>query len=174
MTFRLRRNAAKGRFACVLKVNGENTLFRQKLPDVNCRKWLLFPENTDGVVVAGFQKTDDATEQFRVLPKAESKAREVDYGADVGTVTLTVFGESKGLPPAGDNSRESLDTKALENAKPAKAKAKDFDVLTAQLLQDAERGLIAEGTTVGSKIAIVKFQADPQPLMSLTVTYYKK
>lgn len=174
VTFKLRRNAGAGRFACVLKVNGENTLFRQKLPDLNCLKWLLFPDNPDGVVVTGYQKTDDVLEQFRVLSKAESKAREVDYGVDVGTVTLTVFGESKGASPAGDTSREALDAKAIENAKPAKTKAKDFDVLTAQMLQNAERGLIAEGNVVGGKVAIVKFTADPQPLMSLTVTYSKK
>ena len=174
VAFRLKRNVEKGRFSCVLKVNGENTLFRQKLPDANCRKWLLFPEDKAGILVAGFQKTDDKTEEFRVLPKAESKAREIDYGSDVGTITLTVFGERKDGPPAGDNSRETLDTQALENAKPPETKPKDFDVLTAQLLQEAERGLIAEGNTVAGKIAVVKFKSDPNPLMSLTITYYKK
>ena len=158
----------------MLKVNGENTLFRQKLPDLGCKKWLLFPEDKGPLDIGGFQKTETTSEQFRVLAKAESKAREIDYGADVGTITLTVFKESKATPPRGDLSDETQSTKILEKAQLPEPKPDNFDILTSQILKDAERGLIAEGTTVGSKIVIVPFVPDQTPVMSLTIVYYKK
>ncbi len=175
--FRLKRNAPSGTVGCVLKVNGENTLFRQKLPDANCRRWLLFAD-TKVVEVIGFQKDETTSEQFRVLSKAESKAREIDYGADVGTITLTVFQEQKGPGPRSDLTDETQSTKILEKAPTTpEPKPDNFNALTVQLLEDANndtRGLIAEGNKVGAKINIVKFVADPTPVMSLTVVYYKK
>jgi hypothetical protein len=174
VTLKLTRTGDKGIFGCVVKVNGENTLFREKFPDANCRKWLLFPETKDPVEIVGFQKDETTSEEFRVLSKAESKAREIDYGADVGTITLTVFPELKGQPPRGDLTEETQSTKVLEKAQTPEKKPDNFNALTAQLLEDANRGLIAEGNKVGSKIEIVKFTADPSPIMSLTIVYYKK
>lgn len=177
VTFRLRRGTGTAVFACVLKVNGENTLFREKAPDLHCRKWLLYPEDKAGVVVQGFQRDDKTTQQFRVLSKAESKAREIDYGADVGTVTLTVFKDLKGRPPGGDLSEETQGTKVLEKAKVPARKPDNFNALTAQLIEEANssRGLIAEGNTVDNGITVVKsFTADPTPVMALTLAYYKK
>jgi hypothetical protein len=173
--FRLRR-AAPGAdtFACVLKVNGENTLFRQRLPDLRCRKWLLFPDDKAGIPVIGFQKNETTTERFRVLSKAASKAREIDYGADVGTITLTVFRDQKGKAAKDDLSEEGQNAKVLEQAKAPEKKPDNFNALTAQLLDDANRGLIGEGTAVQSGIRVVKFTADPTPVMSLTVVYYRK
>ena len=177
VTFLLKRNTEKGTLACVLKVNGENTLFRQKLPDQNCRKWLLFPEEKTGIEVIGFQKNDTTTEQFKVLSRADSKAREIDYGNDVGTITLSVFGEQKGTPPAGDLTEETEKTKAVERAQLPEKKSNNFEALTAKMLEEGNRGpggLIAQGASVGKTINVVKFTADPTPLMSLTIVYYKK
>lgn len=167
------QQGAKAKMACVLKVNGENTLFRQKLPDLQCRKWIL--EGGSNVQVNGFQLDNDTSETFKVLSKAESKAREIDYGNDVGTITLTVFQEQKGKPAKGDLSDETQQTKAVEKAALPEKKADNFNALTAQLLDDANRGLIAEGgEKKGNKVEIVKFTPDPTPVMSLTVVYYKK
>lgn len=176
VTLKVSRAAGKGVLACVVKVNGENTLFREKLPDLFCRKWLLFPEDKGGTEIVGFQKDETTSEQFRVLSKAESKTREIDYGADVGTITLTVFGELNGQPPRGDLTDETQNTKVLEQAAAPKEKPANFNALTAQLIEDANasRGLIANGKKVDNKIEIVKFTADPTPLMSLTIVYYKK
>ncbi len=91
-------SAAPGRFGVVLKVNGENTFNRERLTDFNCKKWILggqFPQ----IEVDGFQVDSDVAEEFRVLSQAESKSAEMNYGPDVGTITLAVFKE-KGKPPA--------------------------------------------------------------------------
>ncbi len=180
VSFQLKRNTEKGTLACVLKVNGENTLFRQTLPDVQCRKWLLFPDNKTGLTIVGFQKTETVLEKFRIASREESKAREINYGTDVGTITLTVFGENTGTPPALELNDESQRAKILENAQSPETKPKNFDALTAQLFEDAgsrggERGgLIVQGKEEEGKIRVVKFTSDPNPLMSLTVTYYKR
>jgi hypothetical protein len=173
VVLRLQSRVPKDTLACVLKVNGENTLFRQKLPDLQCRKWLLLPENPLGIEVTGFQK-DGKT---RVLSKAESKDREIDYGSNVGTITLTVFRERRGKAPGGDLSDETQNTKVLEQAKLPEKKPDNFGALTAQLLADANRGgggLIGEGKPAEGPIRILKFDPDPTPIMSMTVIYYKK
>ncbi|WP_020472697.1 hypothetical protein [Zavarzinella formosa] len=174
VTLRVKHAAKSGIFGCVVKVNGENTLFRERFPDLQCRKWLVFPENKAGIDIIGFQKNDTTTEQFRVLSKAESKAREIDYGADVGTITLTVFRDRKGMPPVGELGKEAEITKVLQDAHPPENKPMNFHALTARMLDDANRGLIGEGNTVGSEIKQVEFKSDPIPVMCLTVVYYKK
>jgi hypothetical protein len=174
--FRLKRGTGKGTLACVLKVNGENTLFREKLPDLQCRKWLLLPDNTQGLDVMGFQKNDQTIEEFRVLSRAESKAKEIDYGADVGTITLTVFRERQGKSPAGDLSDETQNTNALEQAKRREKKPDNLGALMAQLLADGNRSshLIGVGDDKPDAIRILKFDPEPAPIMSITAIYYKQ
>jgi hypothetical protein len=174
VTFRLLHNAGSGTYACVLKVNGENTLFRERQPDVQCHRWLLLPDNKSGIEIVGFQQSQNTSQAFRVLSKAESRAQEIDYGADVGTITLTVFGELKGARPADDLTDETQTTRIVEKAKLPDKKAESFNALSAQLLADANRGLITEGNVLGRKINLTKFTSDPTPLMSLTVIYYQK
>jgi len=52
-------------------------------------------EMGESFAVRGYQLGTDRVETFRVLSVPESKAREVNYGTDVGTITLTVFPEGK-------------------------------------------------------------------------------
>jgi len=93
VTFVLKRKAKDNvRYGVVLKVNGENTLGRQRLKDADCRKWILEP-GAPPVTVRGFQVDNQTAEEFRVLSRAESKAKEIDYGTDVGTINLVVFRE---------------------------------------------------------------------------------
>ena len=70
---------------------------------------------------------------------------------------------------ASDLSDETQSTKIVERAKLPGKKAGNFDALTSKLLADANRGLLTEGTVVDRKINLFKFEADPQPLMTLTV-----
>ncbi len=97
-----RTEHAKGRLGVVVKVNGENTLNRQRLRDIDCRKWVLDPGATP-MKLEGYQLEQDTAEEFRVLSDAESSAAEFSYGADVGMISLTVFREVGGeaLPEAG-------------------------------------------------------------------------
>lgn len=174
----LRRDNSRERYGVVLKVNGENTIEKQRLPDLQCRRWILDP-GQGPMAIDGYQINNRQKEVFRVLSAPESQAREMDYGADVGTITLTVFREWKGQkkpPDPSDEAREAqvvhagtLQTKPQpgEPEKPA-----TLGALTARLLEDANRGIIAEGPTQPGAVTVVKFDPDPLPVMCLTITYY--
>jgi hypothetical protein len=164
------RDTKAGRYGVVLKVNGENTLDKERLPDARCRMYVLTNPN-ETVPVRGYQLGTDRVETFRVLSVPESKAREVNYGTDVGTITLTVFPEGKA--PAPDLSEDAAEKSAVAAADLPAEPSKSFDALKAKLLEDANRGLIAEGAQVEGKVQVVKFTAAATPVMTLTVIYYK-
>jgi hypothetical protein len=166
--FVITKDAKAPRYGVVLKVNGENTLDKQRLPDVRCRKWIM-TDAGETVTIRGYQLGTDRVETFRVLSAPESKAREVNYGADVGTITMTVFSEGKApTPDLADDAAEKSAVAAAELPP-----AKSFDSLKAKLLEDANRGLIAEGAQVEGKVEVVKFTPAATPVMTLTVIYYK-
>jgi hypothetical protein len=48
------------------------------------------------------------------------------------------------------------------------------DALKAKLLDDANRGLIAEGAQVEGRVQVVKFTPAATPVMTLTVIYKAK
>lgn len=171
-----RRDGSDKTFLVVIKVNGENTLGRQKLPDDQSRAWVIPPKLGRGPwELAGFQVTDDQSERFRVASKAESKAREVDYGTDVGTVSLTVFAERTGKP-ARPKTYDQKDAELVKHAElPGGDKKGTFAELQSDLYSALDRGLIVEGgERVGSKVESVKVERDPTPVMAATVNYYRK
>ncbi len=180
--FVLQRDNSRERYAVVLKLNGENTIARQRLPDLQCRPWVL--DAGDGpMVIEGYQIDNKEIEKFRVLSARESRERESKYGADVGTITMTVFRERKDKPKPPDLSNEAREaavvSKGTLETKPNKdepAKPANIDALMARLLADATRGgeggLIAEGERRPGATITVKFTRDPLPVMSLTIVYY--
>jgi hypothetical protein len=163
-------DAKPGRYGVVLKVNGENTLDKERLPDARCRMYVLTSPG-EKVLVRGYQLGVDRVETFRVLSVPESKASEVNYGSDVGTITLTVFPEGKA--PAPDLSEDAAEKSAVAKAELPPEPSKSFDSLKAKLLEDANRGLIAQGAQVEAKVQVVKFTPAATPVMTLTVIYYK-
>src|SRR5262249_50284541 len=88
----------------VLRVNGENTIFREKFDDRDCAKWLLAPKGKpmgnmrDTIVVRGYQVDDEARKDFKVEAPERSKDNEVRYGPLSGTIQVTVF-HAKGDKP---------------------------------------------------------------------------
>ncbi len=94
-------NTSKDVCGVVLKVNGVNTIFKEKLPDKDCHKWILKPEAV--TVVRGFQTNLAERRDFDVQSPAESRATEVKYGDFSGLFQVTVFvahGEAKPEAPA--------------------------------------------------------------------------
>ena len=168
--FVIAKDAKAQRYGVVLKVNGENTLFKERQPDLRCRKYIL-DDPGETVTIRGYQHGTDRVETFRVLSAPESKAREVSYGADVGTITMTVFPEGKA--PAPDLADDAAEKTAVAAAELPAEPSKSFDALKAKLLEDANRGLIAEGAQVEGKVVVVKFTPAATPVMTLTVIYYK-
>jgi hypothetical protein len=166
--------AKVGRFGVVLKVNGESTQWRERLPDFYCNPWVL--EAGEGPYrLHGYAISDDKSVAFRVASAAESKALEMDYGADVGTITMTVFRELVPRKKTGMDLKD-LDAplvKVVEKAADVE-EAADLSVLKANLLKDANRGVITAGKGFASKIERVRFTPDPDPVMAVTLIYYKK
>ncbi len=172
-----RQDSSDRVFGVVLKVNGENTLFREKLPDAQCRCWLNYPEDRGKAQdKEGFQVRNDKVEKFRVASRAESKEREVYYGSDVGTITLTVFPERRGKAPRPPRDFEQKDELLIRRSElPSKEKPSTFAKLQQTLYQDLDRGLITEGgQVIESHIEVIPFQRDPTPVMTLTLHYYRK
>jgi hypothetical protein len=173
VTFWLRRNdASKARLGVVLMVNGENTLYKQRLSPELCTKWIFDP-GAAPYSVEGFKTKESSGEAFRVMSRAESKQNEVYYGADVGTIGLVVFQEKrvKEEPKLLTDDEEDLaliHRGALPDQPPASLAA-----LRQQLRTDSARGLIGTGETIDIKTDKVTFDTDPTPVMALTITYYK-
>lgn len=172
VSFAIRRlDASSTNYAVVLKVNGENVLFRQRMPDFECRCYVLYA-NSAPVLVPGFQKDDGSAEQLVVLSRAESKEKEIHYGTDVGMITMTVFRELKGRP-AVEVHDEMAEVAVLQQMPTLTARAKKPSDLRAKLIEDANRGLLDAGTEVKSEIRRVKFLKDPTPVMCVAIQYYK-
>ncbi len=174
VAFRLVRDDSKVRYGVVLKVNGENTADRQRGPDLHCSRWVLAP-GARPITITGYQVDDDHEEPFRVLSRAESKRREVNYGEDVGTITLTVFRQQtrEPEPPGPDEARQQKRLQAVAQAR-LPGNKEDFQALKSALLAEAieERGLIVPGSKVKSRTRTVEFRPAPTPVMTATLFYY--
>src|SRR5262249_8163509 len=113
VSFVLKRKAtSKAPYGAVLKVNGENTLYKERLPDEQCHKWILY-DGEGPITVYGYQINEKKAEAFRVLSRAASKQNEIYYGADVGTITLSVFSEKRGKEPPPSLNDDAEDLAAL-------------------------------------------------------------
>ena len=174
----LRRNdPGPSRYGVVLKVNGINTARKERLPDLQCLRWLLDPTSSS-VSVEGFQVTKGRREAFKVLSPEESKLNEMNYGADVGTISLVVFRESKIKEKSPSLlSDEQEDVAALTRAVYPAEKPRNLSVLKQQL-RDASakpttRGLIVGGNLAANETVEEDFKPEPIPVMSATIIYYR-
>ena len=162
----------------MLKVNGENTLYRQVVRDIDCAKWILSPDHKR-TVVKGYQLQGNKAEKFTVLSKSDSAKRAMDYGREVGQIQLTVFQELKGAKPVPTIlNEEDQDLIAMLRGVHPSEQPKNLGALKHQIRlagrKEAQtRGLIVQGEQAANKVQTVKFNADPTPVMSVTITYFK-
>lgn len=178
----VRNPESQDRVAVVLKVNGENTLYRQTVSDLECSKWILSKEHVR-TVVRGYQ-IDGANEleSFEVLSRSESEQRAIDYGRNVGQIQVTVFREENlqladDLPPAIPDEDEEDLAAMLRGIQPEKS-PKNLSALKHQLRlagrdEHQTRGLIVQGQKADNEIRVVTFTPDPTPVMSATITYFR-
>ncbi len=159
------------RYAIVLKVNGENTLHQERLPSLQCRKWVLAPEDKP-IVIRGFYLPDNKTVQkFRVLSSEEAKQKEMYYGVDVGTISMTVYREKRGKD---DPVLASEDEGAVRRARYPDEKPRSLDELKNKLRVNGKRKLIVDGQKIeGPTLRHVEFRTDPVPVMSAVISYYR-
>lgn len=171
-----RKTTNKAPYGAVLKVNGENTLYRERLPDEQCHKWILY-EGEGPITVYGYQINEKKAEAFRVLSRAASKENEIYYGADVGTITLSVFSEKRGKEPPPLLNDDAEDLAALHRGAFPSERPLNLAALKHQLREDAkkssDRGLMVPGQQIDAGIRRVTFKPEAVPMLSVTITYYK-
>jgi hypothetical protein len=104
-----KKDPAPVRYGVVLKLNGENTLFKEQLPGLQCRKWILDSEQPE-VKVKGYNTSTTEAEAFAVLSRASGKPFEIKYGKDTGQISVEVYQEQpQDLPPPGGPGGEKPD-----------------------------------------------------------------
>ncbi|MCA9119994.1 MAG: hypothetical protein H6822_29555 [Planctomycetaceae bacterium] len=160
----------------VLKVNGENTLYRQRVRDFDCAKWVLNPGHR-ATVIHGFQKANstEVGEAFEVVSTAASRALEMHYGPDVGTISLTVFEETKESPQLS-LSEDAPDLAAIAKAQFPAEPPRNADALKAQLRNvgaTGTRGVITDGDEIQQRVQLVRHDWRPEPIMSVVIRYYR-
>ncbi len=176
--FVVRRNSSNGsdksRYGVLIRLNGENTLYRQRIPDARAAIWILEP-NSKTFTIRGFQIDKHTRQEFKVLSQKESSDRAIDYGRDVGMISVVVFKEETTASP--EMTDAELDRKVQAQATlPSKTLASRgklgkslFDQMVAQT---STRGLIVEGEKEASTIKTTKFKRDSIPVMATSIRYY--
>jgi len=177
VTFVLRRNDnSRERYGVVLKVNGENTLYKQRLSPELCTKWIFDP-GAEPYTIAGFKTKEASGNAFRVLSRAESKESEVYYGADVGTISFVVFREKKAKEEPKLLLDDEEDMALIHRGLLLDQPPANLGALRAQLRQqfrkEGHRGVIGDGEPIGIETNKVEFNTDPTPVMAVTIVYYK-
>jgi hypothetical protein len=172
----LKRGNENARYGVVVKVNGESTIFRQKLPELQCRKWILEP-GAKPFRLEGFQLKNNKLVRFKVLSPYESANGKVNYGEDVGQITMTVFREATSPAPTPNlldpNYKEKQSAGVVKTAELPEDK-ENYGALLASLQQQASRGLLGSGEAIDRDYKTSKFTPDPTPVQTLTVVYFKR
>jgi hypothetical protein len=177
-------------YGVVLKINGENTIFREKFDAKDCYKWILKKKEKN--YVTGFQETNDKWNEFRVLPYEESKANEVNYGPVMGTIQVTAFRgklvDAKSKPPVTQPvKKEELVVAAIsrgaiqynEDGNPAGIRPQTLGALKGKLqsreqVTTGSKGLLGIGNQTEHPVNKVVFEADPaEAVMNYSIRYYR-
>lgn len=173
------RPQEKDRYACVLKLNGENTIYRQKQADLACASWILSPG--DGKVeILGMQEDEHQRVDFKVLrPTEEDEARR-RYGADLGSLSLSVFAEAnrvKGILPVPTEPKDVLADALSLSIIPKDAKSLHDAYHSGKngLGPGQQKGLIAEGDQrTRNDVVVEPFRRFPIPVYQGTITYFDR
>ena len=97
----------------------------------------------------------------------------MDYGSDVGTISLVVFREASGggEPLALEEEAEDL---AAVSPRPSRQSHGEPVCPEAPVAPgEREPGPDLQGQKIGAAIRRVEFRPDPTPVMSATITYYR-
>ena len=191
--FELYTEGVNETLSAVVKVNGQNTWYREQLPAELCTKWILEPGAPHSRINGYIKEDDEHFEQFRVSSPSASRAREVDYGDDVGLISVTVFQErATAASPKTEEipeDDERIEAGAIaEDDEMPKADAipetdeipEDLQVTLRQLDRERQkelgfqtRGMIEAGKVRSVDVREVSFKSDPNPILNMVIRYYQ-
>lgn len=169
-----RKGTDQTRYGVLVKVNGENTLYRERKPDAKSSVWIFRPD-TGAFSIRGFQIDKDTRQDFVVLSDKASRNRAVDYGRDVGMINLVVYqeAENEDLILDEDLEMQQLQSQVALPEKTAESRGQLAKTLFAQLSsQNSTRGLITEGAETEAKVKTVTFRRDLTPVVVASIRYY--
>jgi hypothetical protein len=182
VTFVLENRDKERRYGVVLKVNGLNTLYEERLDGFHCTKWIL--AGGERIEIKGFQIPDGQAKEFAVLPPAQSEEDEVNYGEHAGTFSLAAFIEKGGKdekPIILDDWAKRL--AAVKRGELPAVRPARLISLQEQLKSNknekgenrytVSRGLVVAGGKIKSLTETVSFEADPTPVLVSTIRYYQ-
>lgn len=169
-----RKGADKTRYGVLIKVNGENTLYRERIPNPKASLWIFEPRLSI-FGIRGFQLDDKTQQEFKVLSDSESQTRAVDYGRDVGMITAILYAEETTPSfPDEDEMELAIQTQTSLPEKTAESRGDLGKSLFDQLIaQDTTRGLIVEGDKKRQDLEIAKFKRKLPPIMAVSIRYYR-
>ena len=169
-----RKSAEKKRYGVLIRVNGESTLYRERTPDLKAGLWILEPDAKE-FGIYGFQIDNGTRQEFRVLSDEDSVKRTIDYGRDVGMISVVVFEEETNPQPipSDDELDLAVQSQTVLPDKTAESRGQLGQSLFAQLVtQDTTRGLIVEGQKTDAAINTVTFKRAATPVMATSIRYY--
>jgi hypothetical protein len=175
-------NPTQGTYAVVLLVNGENTLYQERVAPAACRKWVLAPGSS--VTIRGFQTSADTVAPFEVLLPGQPIPDAVRYEEHAGTFRLVVFhGKMTDVNPADNMAKlkpEDAATLARTRGgtRPDGIKPQTLQALQADLRgrfgTDGARGYVVKGgATEKFETKSVYFAASPElPVADISLRYF--
>ncbi len=190
VVFEIENTSKDQTFAVVLRVNGQNTLFQESTHEPrDSRKWIVPPGKTRRI--EGFQFDDKEAIPFKVESPEESKANEVRYGVQAGTIHMICFqGTVVDKDPYADivKNREEKQREIVGIAKGflrnSKEEPRSLEALKKKLLALSDRdrddreskGYIGAGTgKIDNPVQwqFFKYESD-RPVQEAVFTYKRK
>jgi hypothetical protein len=171
-----RQGACAKPLCAVVKVNGENVLFRERHRDSECTFYRL-DKAVQPITINGYQIDNNRAERFRVGALSESQTLQMYYGLDVGIITLAVFEPLDGDLSTAATLEQGPDLAAIASARfparpPINAEALQAE-MRAQVEKPASRGVITRGGAVGQAIDLLpdQMKLNPDPIMTAVIKY---
>lgn len=171
-------NLSNERVAVVLKVNGVNTLYEEKLDALHCTKWVL-DRKDEKITVHGFYIADTGEKNlrpFRVVPELDASVESLADSA-AGTIAVHLFleGEQNRKPEQRITAR-GVSRLVWEQKRNVLQKRESVQqLLSENQPKPVQKSLITPDGAVsdGSKLRTVEFK-DPREAQVLCVRYTDK
>lgn len=185
VAFHLKNTSDKGTFGVVLMVNGDSTLYQERLTPFACHKWILVPGAE--VTIRGFQTSQNKVAPFAVLPPDAVDPDEFRYGEHAGTFRLVVYhGKMSTTPPTDnvasltpDQAAERTITRTRGAVKSGDGKPQTLEELQADLrgraaAAEGSRGYVTKSKNMEEfQTEATYFTPSPEtPVSDISIRYY--
>lgn len=186
-------NLSEDRYGVVLKINGVNTIFDERLPDAECHKWIVEPRKT--IEIRGFQRAMKGSNDIVVLNSKQSLEAAAGFGPEAGTFRVTLFrdgsADSAVQKKPGENSEPTQTPKVdikqqdavaiargvvlVKNIAPRTLAILQKNLRTQALAEAGGRGIAVPDVDLKDREVVkVPFSPNPPlPIVSYPIQYYK-